>query len=140
MSVNTQQVMIEKLIGISLILVFLGVLFLGLFQMSHGMDMSSEITGCPFMSSGEVVCGMNFADHLEAWKSFSLAAPLVLLLIVLVSFVRTLYISCANLFNQLCGVWEIVSISFHKRSLVYIPVQDHLQEAFSNGILHPKLF
>lgn len=136
----TRQMGKNKLIGVSLLLVFLSVMFFSLFHMSHGMNVSSGVTDCPFMSSEGVICSMDLGEHLEAWKSFSLAAPIVILLFLLVSFVRTLYISCAHLFSQFRSVWEILLTQIQKRNLVYIPIPNHLQEAFASGILHPKLF
>jgi hypothetical protein len=123
-----------------LLVVFLSVLFFMLFNMSHDVGMSSNAGDCPFMSTGSVVCSMNIDAHISSWKTLSLATPLVLLLILLVPRVRSLYVFCARRFRQMCYLWEIPSLEFPHMRVVYAPIPNHLQTAFSNGILHPKLF
>lgn len=143
MSMYIQQAARNKLVGIGLLLVFLGALFFGMVHISGGTDVQGGIAGCPFSFGGHTVCPMDFSEHVASWESLSLAVPTVLLFVLLISLLRALRISCrslfANLFKQLCGIWEISTPLGIKRK-AYIPIPNYLEEALSSGILHPKLF
>ncbi len=118
---------------------FLGALFFSLFHMSMGMDMSGAMTDCPFMKHGEVICPMNFADHIDAWKSaFLSVVPTVTLLLVAVGMALLVVSVAPNLLRKIKYAspppqrW----LAARTYSFSYRP----LQELFSNGILHPKLY
>jgi hypothetical protein len=107
--------------------------------MSTGMNMSAEMTDCPFMANSEVICAMNVSDHIGAWKSVFLSTVPTLILLLAVAGVAVFIASIApNLLRKINYAsppllrWlEIRNYSFSYRPL---------QELFSNGILHPKLF
>ena len=128
-----------KLIASTILLFLLGTMFVSLFHMGIGMDMSDGMTDCPFMSHQEVVCQMNLADHIGAWKSVFLSAVPALTLLLAVAGIAIFVASVApNLFGKmqyisppLCRWLETKTYTF-----IYRP----LQELFSNGILHPKLY
>jgi len=127
-----------KVSGALLITIVAGTMFFSLFHMSMGMDMTSGMTNCPFMSRGEVVCPMNISDHLGAWKAmFVSTIPTVLFLL-----------AGALLVSAIATAPYLVASKI-KRLIVYYlqpPIQTYtychraLQELFSSGILHPKLF
>lgn len=124
-------------VGILLSLV-LGTMFLGLFGMSSSMDMNGHMSDCPFMSHNEVVCPMDFADHIGAWKSVFLAiAPTVLVLTGLAGVL--LFVRRAPHLVLLRSVDIPIRIRYVTERF-YLSIQRPLQELFSNGILHPKLF
>jgi len=116
---------------------FLGVMFMSLFHMSVGMDMSTGMVDCPFASSQETLCTMTMTDHVEMWKSvfLSIAPAFALLLtgaVMLIVFVFS---------NRVLKRQYIRSIqSNYIREKNYTFSYRPLQELFSNGILHPKLF
>lgn len=123
-----------------IILTFLlGAMFVSLFHMSTGMDMTGGMSDCPFMSHEEVLCPMNLADHLGAWKSAFLAiAPAIVLLLAEVAVVATVISIAPNLCTQRYKPIPIVHRFLRER--VYTYSYRPLQELFSSGILHPKLF
>lgn len=131
--------MIRRLSTIIFILLFLGTMFFSLFHMSMGMDMSAGMTDCPFMANSEVICAMNVSDHIGAWKSVFLSTVSTLTMLLAVAGVAVFIASVApNLLRKIDYAspslqrWlEIRTYSFSYRPL---------QELFSNGILHPKLF
>ncbi len=121
-----------------IVLVFLlGAMFVSLFHMSMGMDMSGGMSDCPFMAHEEVLCPMNLADHIDAWKTafVAIAPTIVFLLTVTVAFIVSV---APFLFRPKRNTIPILYRQFLQRrySYSYRP----LQELFSNGILHPKLF
>jgi len=101
--------------------------------MSHGMS------DCPFMSHEEVICPMNLGDHIGAWKSVFLSIAPTLTLLLAVAGVAVFIASIApNLLRKihyasppLCRWLQTRTYTFSYRPL---------QELFSNGILHPKLY
>jgi len=123
-----------------IILTFLlGAMFVSLFHMSTDMNMSGGMTDCPFMSHEEVVCPMNLADHIGAWKSVFLAvAPTISLISVIAGLVAFAYAIASNLLFR--RRYTLFKKSFCHKERTYTFSYRPLQELFSNGILHPKLF
>jgi len=121
------------------ITILLGAMFLSLFSMSSGMDMSGGMSDCPFMSHGEVLCPMNVADHIGAWQSvFQAVAPTIVLLLAVALAVATVASVAPHLLLPRYKPIPIIRRRLRERTYTfsYRP----LQELFSNGILHPKLF
>ena len=120
-----------------LITIFLGVMLGGVFLMT-GMDMNGSMTDCPFSSQTEVVCPMSVADHLGAWKAmFVSVVPAVLFLLASALLVPAI-ITAPHI---LAG--KMRSLIMYRTQLpirTYTYCYRALQEQFSNGILHPKLF
>jgi hypothetical protein len=103
--------------------------------MSTGMDMHGGMTDCPFMSTEEVICSMNLADHIGAWKSAFLS---VVPTLTLLFGVAVLLVSIApNLLQKIRYSSIPIFRKLHKKTYTfsYRP----LQELFATGILHPKV-
>ena len=134
------QASVKLLSGLILTL-FLGTMFMGLFHVSSTMDMSGGMgmSDCPFMSHDEVLCSMSFTDHLSAWKTAFLAVSPTLTLLILAAGAVALVASVAPnlLFKQ---NHAIPILRKHIQERVYTFSYRPLQELFSAGILHPKLF
>ena len=130
---------IQKMLRFAFTTAFLSVLFFSLFHMPAGMDMSGKMSGCPFMSHEEVLCSMSTLDHLSAWQSaFTAIAPsFTLLLLTLTEVVITLTVAPNLLLRQR---YRPQSFSREIRNRIYTFSYRPLQELFSSGILHPKLF
>lgn len=124
----------------SLILTFLlGAMFVSLFHMSTGMDMTGGMSDCPFMAHDEVICPMDLADHIGAWKSAFLAVtPTIVLLLSAVGAAALVTTVAPYLFTPKRKPVPILHGQLRERTYAfsYRP----LQELFSNGILHPKVF
>ena len=120
--------------------IFLSVMFLSLFHVPVGMDMSGSMSSdCPFMSHEEVICSMSTLDHLTAWKSaFMAVLPSRTLLLLAIAAVVLVLSVAPNLLRRqrYRAVLPTRYLSERTYSYFYRP----LQELFSNGILHPKLF
>lgn len=127
-------------LGIAIFTVlFLGTMFGGLFHMTMGMDMTGEMSGCPFMTHEATLCSMSVTDHIESWKSAFLAAVpgFTLLLLALAATAIILTIAPHLLLKRR---WAEPLISKHVLERVYTFSYRPLQELFSRGILHPKLY
>lgn len=135
----THQIEYNKLTGIALAIVFLSVLSLSLFHMPAGMEMTGSMSGCPFMGHEETLCSMSVVDHIGAWKSAFLATipGLTLLLSALAAAVVIFTVAPNLLLKQRYRV-PIIPKEIVER--VYTFSHRPLQELFSRGILHPKLF
>ena len=132
---------IQKTLWFAVTAVFLSVLFLSLFHMPAGMDMSGNMSGCPFMSHEEVLCSMSTLDHVSAWKSvFTVIAPsfTLLLLVLALAAVEIVFAIAPNLLSR--QRYRQKTLSREIRDRIYTFSYRPLQELFSNGILHPKLF
>jgi len=128
-----------KIIASTILFFLLSTMFFSLFHMSMGMDMSGGMTDCPFMEHGEVICQMNLTDHIGAWKSAFLSVVPALTLLLAVAGVA---IFVASVAPNLLQKTRYLQSSIHKRfrPRTYTFSYRPLQELFSDGILHPKLF
>lgn len=112
---------------------FVASIFLSLFHFGMLMNGESHMANCPFMS-GETDCPMTLSEHMSAWQNAFVAilpevsavfvAALLLLIIWREDFSRSLYSN--RYFEKILSREHVPSGS--------------LQELFSQGILHPKLF
>ncbi len=119
---------------------FLGLMFVSLFQMSGQGDMSHGMTDCPFMSHEEVICPMNLTDHIGVWKSvFATFVPTAVTFLLVLAGAGFLGATKSYFLYK----WKLLLILVHSRQLqqkTYTYVLRPLQELFSNGILNPKLY
>lgn len=130
----------SKVVGGILLSAFLSVLSLSLFHMpAIGMDMSADTSGCQFMAHEATLCSMSVLDHVGAWKSAFLAVvpSLILLLSALVAAVLVLSVAPNLLLKH---KFREPPLSRELQHRTYSYSYRPLQELFSNGILHPKLF
>ena len=130
---------ITKILSFTLLTAFLGAMFFSLFHMSMGMDMYGGMTDCPFMSHEEVICPMNLADHIGAWKSvFTSVAPTLALLFVTAGAAVLIVSTAPNLLRRI----QYASPPLYRwlQARTYTFSYRPLQELFSRGILNPKLY
>lgn len=128
-----------KLLASTILLFLLGTMFVSLFHMSMGMDMSGSMTDCLLMERGAVICPMSLADHIGAWKSAFLSTVPTLTLLLAVAGVAVLVASVApNLLRKI--QYASPPLTRWLQTRIYTFSQRPLQELFSKGILHPKLF
>lgn len=119
-----------------IITLLLGAMFVSLFHMSGSMDAHGGMSDCPFMVHEEAICPMNLSDHLSAWKSAFLAVmPAIVLLLV-----GALGFALVAPFLLLQRLQPIPIQKRELRERTYSFSYRPLQELFSNGILHPKIF
>ena len=125
------------ILGITLFFV-VSVFGLPLSGMSMGMD--GEMIGCPFMDmDGVSICHMSLFEHISTWQGVFASVVdqhglglLAFLLVAVLSFILV------NLFGSLK---DFACLPFDQRHFRRRVVhRAFFQEAFSSGILNPKLF
>jgi hypothetical protein len=118
--------------GLAAFLVF------GSFGMSHfAMNMDNKNTSCPYMPGMASVCNMNPLEHMAAWQSIFTAtadeSALTLILFLIFAMIIFVYEIKKRLYPQ-------SRAPLRHRQLAFVYSRSPLQEAFSNGILNPKVF
>lgn len=130
---------VEKVSKIAVLLLLLALVF-GFAGISHGaMSMHSEpMAGdCPF-APGAALCDMSVTAHLTAWGEAYVGIPQegsVLLLFALVAVVCAFAITLLYTHARISDRFVYV-----RRRTTYIEPPPLLEQLFSNGILHPKLY
>lgn len=103
------------------------------------MDANGAMAQCPFSMQGSI-CSMNFPEHLEAFKVALSALPQKLDMAVLL-FLAVAAAVALEVFKNILGRDNISSLSqlvyLRRRSMFLF---DPLREAFSQGIINPKIF
>jgi len=132
----------KNIIKFPIILAVLAVLLFGISCFGLGaMDMSTATGNCPFSGHSMSICKMNPMEHIQEWQSMFTMIPAKDAL----SFLSALLALLALL---AIGAWKKFSIHDQPWPEIYInpfylrkyQIFDPLQEAFSNGILNPKIF
>lgn len=132
---------IQNLIKIPLVLAVFWMLLFGLSQMSMDMSMMDGKANCPLGGHSMAICQMNPMEHIQEWQSMftmlpakdallTLSALLFLLALLALRFLNT-----PSLFKK-PRLEQYVNPFYLNR----VPIFNSLQEAFSRGILNPKLF
>lgn len=128
-----------KTITSTILLFLLGAMGVSLFHMSMNMNMAGSMSDCPFGAHEEIICPMNVSEHTGAWKSAFLAVtPVVAFLLACVGAV-VFVVSVAP--HLSASKQKPIPISQKQlREWTYAFSYRPLQELFSSGVLHPKLF
>ena len=113
----------------------------GILGLTYGMPMDStgQMSNCPFLGV-TALCKMNPLEHMAAWQNMFAAVPsktaatLATLLL--------LALSAIVFFKDIWNVkkLELVAVFSQRFREKKFVVRNPLQEAFSSGILHPKIF
>jgi len=139
MDVRHVNTIVMKTIASTMLLFLLGTMFVSLFHLSMGMDMTGGMTDCPFAANEEVICPMNLGDHIGAWKAAFLSVVPALTLLLAVAGLAVFIASVApNLLRKI--QYAAPPSSRWLQARTYTFSYRPLQELFSSGILHPKLF
>lgn len=142
-SVATKNILNFLLIfGIS---AFLAVGVFGMSHLSNDMEMNDNgtMSGCLFDGRAEI-CPMTITEHLSRWQGMFTAIPqkadLLILLFAIISAVGVLAFSILKqnqllLLKYFSDRWRL-----YLKQNPHLSLFDHLREAFSRGILNPKIY
>ena len=116
---------------------------LGLFNFGMTMGADGHMSGCPFMGT-TAVCQMTPLEHISAWQNMFTATVTQNSdqFIILMSLFGLTFIAIAALrlmFDSCVALLESRQKLYAKR-LPAFSLTNPLQEAFSQGILNPKLY
>jgi len=131
-----------KLIKYSIALAVFAMLLFGFCGFGANMDMNGTMVNCPFAGHSMSICKMNPMEHIQEWQSMFTTLPakdaLSSLLTILLALLALLGLSFFKKFSLHDQPWPEVYINpfYLRRSQIFNP----LKEAFSNGILNPKIF
>ena len=131
---------IQNLIKIPLVLAVFWMLLLGLSQMSMDMSTMDGKANCPFGGHSMAICQMNPMEHIQEWQSMFTMLPAQNTLLLLFALFAFLFF-----IRKLHSKFSIPEPPFtlpRNRSSYSQSFQifDPLKEAFSSGILNPKVF
>lgn len=119
-----------------------GFVFVSLFGLSLGMSTqpNGKMSDCPFANNTASICTMSPLEHIAAWQSFFSTLPVkkMLLIFSLVIFALALFL-LPKFFQQFLKYQNLFYLQ-RCRYLQKVFIRHPLQEAFSNGILNPKIF
>ena len=86
------------IIGVSVLLAFVGVGVFGLLPFGHANGMETPMVDCPYTESGSAICE-NTLDHIAGWQQFSnIIYPALFVLLVLAGILY--FIGKQNFSNQ----------------------------------------
>lgn len=128
----------KNIIGLASISL-LWMMFFGLSQFGMATDVNGNVVKCPFAGHSMSICIMNPTEHIEEWQSMFTTLPVKDTLAML-SLLLTLFALLK--LRQVFSVPKIPQADSYI-NLFYIhrpPIFNSLQEAFSRGILNPKIF
>lgn len=119
------------------LLIFIFIAFFGL-NLSMPIDKDGKMSNCPVMEHSSSLCQMGTAEHIAKWQQMFTATlqsgSLFFLALLAVAFI---YISHKR-------QTDLQSSYFAFRYYLYkhpdVKLFNYLTQAFSDGILHPKLY
>ncbi len=113
-------------------------------QTMMGMEKQNDgtMSGCVFNGKVEM-CAMTFSEHLARWQAmFTTIAPQKALILALLVLLAVVFVAVGvfkrNIFllsNYYATRWRL-----YIKQNPYLPLFNPLKEAFSQGILNPKIF
>lgn len=134
------NIIFKKINPVFLALVLMPFLWMALFGLSQmSMGMNGETANCPFSDHSMSICKMNPLEHIEEWQSMFTAIPAK----DIVSFFFLLLVVIALTTLSFWSRFSIPDIRYLYKRLLYkkkFHIPNPLEEAFSQGILNPKLF
>lgn len=122
-----------------IILIFLLVAFLGAGHIGMTVDARGQMVACPFLGVS-ALCEMNSLAHIAKWQSLFSALPereaAAFLAVVLLSLSTIFLLWHVRYAHSVSTLPFLVLAS----RAVTVLIPSILQEAFSDGILNPKVF
>ncbi len=118
-------------------------LFVGLFGMNLSMskDTDGKMASCPLSSNSSTFCQMEITQHIAKWQQMFQALPFTgasLLFLLGLFFIVNLFYLNIRILSSLAPPMSSKLKSYQKEhpDIVF----DKLLLAFSDGILHPKIY
>lgn len=130
-----------KFLAGTILAIFLGLMFISLFHMPTPMNMGHGhgMSDCPSQSQG-ALCSMHLTAHVDAWKTV-FANIVVASFMIVLGFVATiLIISTPPHLPGRMILHLILAHRYQRSRMTTTHIVRPLQELFSRGILHPKVF
>lgn len=128
-----------KAIKAFLILSVFWMLLFGLFAV--GGDVADPTQKCPFSNHSMVICQMNPTEHIQEWQSMFTMLPVQSAVLALLALFAFFAICKFKLRNRVSlSDPALVHSQRHRARYADFHIFDPLKDAFSNGIINPKVF
>ncbi len=135
----TMSLLNSKNIIVLGIIAFLVMSFWSLSSMS--MDSSGRMINCPFMKGHSSLCQMTLAEHISQWQQFSTMTREKSLLLSLFALLIILYAVGITITKKLYEKLKYQqSLNHFYRYRPELKLFDYLLLAFSNGLIHSKIY
>lgn len=122
---------------IKAVLVLMAFLAVGVFGMSHAIDMEREadgtMGGCFFIDMDEI-CRMSFSEHLTQWQNMFTGVPVKSNILSLLALALLVFYS--SFLKRFSLQIQKLYLIHHRDLFLFNP----LRETFSQGILNSKTF
>ncbi len=128
----------KDLIKFAVIIFTIWVLIFGFFQLESGLTSNKSETNCPFSAHSEAMCQMNPMEHFQEWQNAFTVLPtknIVSMFLFILAFILIGRFAFSNRF-----LIQKPSFLFLKNIINSFRIFNPLKDAFSNGILNPKIF
>lgn len=128
----------KDLIKFSVIICTIWILIFGFFQLEFGMNVNKSMANCPFNAHSEAMCQMNPMEHIQEWQNAFTVLPtknIVSMFLFILAFILIGRFAFSNRF-----LVQKSSFLFLKNIINSFRIFNPLKDAFSNGILNPKIF
>ncbi len=124
---------------LTFMLIFIIISNLGL-NLSMNMDKQGHVTHCPFMNDTATVCPMTFTEHLLRWEEMFTATMQSK---AFQSYMFILLVAVLYLVEQRSNTKQSdsdITYKYYKDRHKDTKLFNYLILAFSDGIIHPKLY
>lgn len=134
-------IMIQKIGKILLCALVLWTMLFGMSQMSANMSTMDSKANCLFGGHSMAICQMNPMEHIQEWQSMFTMLPAQNTLLLLFALFAFLAISKLRFWSRFSIPEPPLLLSRNQHAVTHsFRIFDPLKEAFSSGILNPKIF
>lgn len=127
---------IKKPLTIILSLTILCVLLFSMFHFKIVQHIKGQLSNCPFAIAHSSICGIYPVEHLQEWQNMLTSLPVKDITPILATLLLVGTLTWISYFSLI----EIIYLYTSHFSRYNFHIYDPLKEAFSDGILNPKLF
>ena len=138
MRIFTSETIARRLLSLTMI-AFCAFGLLGLTHVAMATGPNGEMLNCPFMGSG-ALCQMNPFQHIAEWQRLFTALPLNEAATILIIASLTFFIVNGLNYSGRADMFLLFATNRQFHRVRFLPFTKPLQEAFSSGILHSKVF
>ncbi len=134
------NIIFKKINPVFLALVLMPFLWMALFGLSQmSADMNGGMINCPFSDHSMSICKMNSLEHIQEWQSMFTTLPAKDVVSVLSLILVIIALTTLSFWSKF-SIPEIRYLHTRLLSKNKFHIPNPLEEAFSQGILNPKLF
>ena len=125
-------------IKLTVIICTIWILIFGFFQLEFGLTSNKSEADCPFSAHSEAMCQMNPMEHIQEWQNAFTVLPTKNIVSVFLFILAFILIGRFVFHNRF--LVQRPSFLFLKNIINSFRIFNPLKDAFSNGILNPKIF